>query len=175
MGAFSLPVNSGSSGQSFWQRNFVTRTFVLFCAIGIVNTAVDLGIFVSLQQGGLSIFLANIVSTSAALAVSYVLNRRFTFKSDNSSKKSGKKTLLPFLAVTLTGIWLLQPAIIYAVVHLLGTDMARHLLGSWFGSAADYATFQALAGKLIATPATIVWNYVLYKKFVFTDRRLTTS
>lgn len=139
------------------------RMFVIFCAVGLTNTAVDIALYLLLQTYGLPIFIANICSTTAALTVSFILNKRFTFNESGSIR-----SIMPFLAVTLTGLWILQPFIIYSVIAISNIGFVRDLLTPLLP---DYATWQSLTGKLIATPATIVWNFVLYKRFVFTRVR----
>lgn len=140
------------------------RMFLIFCAVGLINTAVDIVLYLLLQDYGLPIFIANIFSTSAALAVSFILNKRFTFRNSGSSHRS----IVPFIAVTLTGLWILQPLIIYSVIAISNIGSIRDLLVPILN---DYAMLQSLAGKIIATPATLIWNFVLYKRFVFTSPR----
>ncbi len=134
--------------------------FLVFAAIGIVNTSVDIGLFLLLQGYGLPIIIANIVSTSIALSLSFILNKRFTF---NSSANTGR-AVLPFLIVTLTGLWLLQPVIIYAVISVSNLAVIKDVLSPIIS---NYSTWQNLTGKLIATPASMIWNFLLYKRFVF--------
>lgn len=136
------------------------RMFLVFAAIGIVNTSVDIGLFLLLQGYGLPIIIANIVSTSIALSLSFILNKRFTF---NSSANTGR-AVLPFLIVTLTGLWLLQPVIIYAVISVSNLAVIKDVLSPIIS---NYSTWQNLTGKLIATPASMIWNFLLYKRFVF--------
>lgn len=137
------------------------RMFLIFCVVGLINTAVDVMLYLLLQEYGLPIFIANICSTSTALVVSFILNRRFTFNDSGSTRRS----LLPFVMVTLTGLWILQPLIIYSVIGLTNTSFIKDLAVPYVS---DYSTLQSLTGKLIATPATLIWNFVLYKRFVFT-------
>jgi len=134
--------------------------FITFCLIGVVNTIVDLILFISLQANGMSIIVANILSTSVALLLSYVLNKRFTFK----HKGSNSRTFVPFVLVTLSGLWILQPIVIYGVIYVSDIQAVRNILQPLL---ADYTTTQNILGKLAATPASLVWNFVLYKKLVF--------
>lgn len=134
--------------------------FVIFCVIGTINTLVDLIIFLSLQASGVTILLANIISTSIALALSYILNKRFTFRPSSASNRA----VIPFVAVTLTGLWILQPVIIYGVINILDIQVFRNFLNPLY---TDYAALQSFVGKLVATPASLIWNYVLYKNLVF--------
>lgn len=140
------------------------RMPLIFCAVGLINTAVDVALYLFLQSYGLPIIIANICSTSAALTVSFILNKRFTFNNSDN----GHRRIVPFLAVTLIGLWVLQPIIIYSVIAFLSIGAVRDLLMPILHS---YGAWQSLMGKLIATPATIIWNYVLYKYFVFAPER----
>jgi putative flippase GtrA len=118
-----------------------------FGLVGFANTAVDFGILFSLTALGVQVFVANVVSTSVALGLSFVLNRNFTFRSDGHR---GRQVVL-FFVVTLVGLWGLQPVVIFAVQSLLpGAD-----------------GFTLLVGKACATAVSLVWNYMLYAKVVF--------
>lgn len=119
-----------------------------FAFIGGINTAIDFGILFLLTALGLDKLVANFFSTSVAFVFSFFANRTFTFKSTGSAKKQ----FLPFLIVTLIGLWVLQPLVILGVTQLL------HALND------SLALFIA---KLIATIVSLVWNYILYSRFVF--------
>ncbi len=119
-----------------------------FAFIGGINTALDFGILFLLTALGLDKLVANFFSTSVAFVFSFFANRTFTFKSTGSAKKQ----FLPFLIVTLIGLWILQPLVILAITQLL------------------HSLDQALAlfiAKLIATIVSLIWNYILYSRFVF--------
>lgn len=119
-----------------------------FAFIGGINTALDFGILFLLTALGLDKLVANFFSTSVAFVFSFFANRTFTFKSTGSAKKQ----FLPFLIVTLIGLWVLQPLVILAITQLL------------------HSLDQALAlfiAKLIATVVSLIWNYILYSRFVF--------
>ena len=119
-----------------------------FAFIGGINTALDFGILFLLTALGLDKLVANFFSTSVAFVFSFFANRTFTFKSTGSAKKQ----VLPFLIVTLIGLWILQPLVILAITQLL------HSL--------DKALALFIA-KLIATVVSLIWNYILYSRFVF--------
>jgi putative flippase GtrA len=134
-------------------RSKLSKQFLIFASIGVLNTLIDVGLFLLLHdRAGLPIIAANIISTSAALGVSYTLNSKFTFDADNHLDK---QRIGKFLAVTLAGLWFLQPAVIYASLSLIGLFI-------------DSSAQPALAAaKLSAIPFTLAWNFVLYKKVVF--------
>lgn len=126
----------------------ITPTFVRFCGVGVINTVLDVGIFLALRTGGLGILPANIVSTTAALGLSYVLNKGYTFQTDGSFRN-----LASFLTVTLCGLWIIQPLMIHAVRQFLldEPNTASH----------------NLTAKMIAVGATFIWNYLWYSRLVF--------
>ena len=119
-----------------------------FALVGGTNTAIDFGILFLLHGLGVNKYVANIISTSVAFVFSFFANRSFTFK----SKKDARKQAIPFIIVTLTGLWILQPIVIWLVLlplQSLNQDMALFI------------------AKLGATVVSLVWNYILYSKFVF--------
>lgn len=133
---------------------------IRFVLVGGTNTAIDFGILFGLTNlTSLSIFYSNIVSTSAALTFSFFANKKFTFKNNNGKTNT---QLLRFLAITLTGLWIIQPIII-AMADVL-----------FFHSVGKNNTM-LLAGKLLASCFTLFWNYFMYKKFVFINISKNTN
>lgn len=131
---------------------------IRFAAVGAVNTAVDFGVLIALAiVAGWPVFFANIVSTSAALATSYVLNKNAVFR---RSGKSNFQQIALFVGVTLTGIWVLQAIVIVLVGWILYSIMGQ----------LNDATF-VLVGKIVATFASLAWNYVWYSKVVFREAK----
>ena len=54
-------------------------TVVRFAGVGVLNTLIDVGLFLLLHDR-VGIVLANFISTSAGMAFSFVVNGLFTFK-----------------------------------------------------------------------------------------------
>lgn len=119
-----------------------------FVAVGAVNTALDFSIFLTLTELGINKYFANTLSTSSALVFSFFANRSYTF----SSKSDYKTQIAPFLVVTLTGLWIIQPVVIYIATYI--TEPTHN-------------TTSLVVAKLSATIASTAWNYILYSKFVF--------
>ena len=136
---------------------------LLFATIGIANTALDIVIFLLLTNTGVTIVVANIISTGCALALSYALNKRFTF----NDRLTDRTTILRFFSVTLLGLWILQPIIIYISLYLFSLDLVADLF-------AILVPFSALIAKLIATSFSLIWNYTLYKYIVFSTVKSNT-
>lgn len=122
---------------------------VRFGAVGGLNTAIDLVLFHVLANVlGINFIVANVFSTGTALIVSYFLHSRFTF-----GATSNTRSMASFVAVTLTGLWILQPLVIALTHPLFGSVFTEDM--------------SLLAGKLVATIASLMWNFILYKTIVF--------
>jgi putative flippase GtrA len=128
---------------------------IRFAAVGAVNTLVDFAVFLSLASVlHVPTVIANIISTTCALCVSYVLNKKAVFGDTDSHNY---RQIATFVVVTLTGLWLIQSVIIVQVSSWLVTV---------FGSE-THAPLVLLAAKLIASVVSLVWNYVWYSRVVF--------
>jgi len=125
---------------------------IRFVLVGGTNTAIDLTILFSLfNLIGLPFFYSNVISTSVALTFSFFVNKRFTFQDGHRITKTKMAT---FLGITLVGLWLIQPVIILIIRGI-------------FGQIITDDNILLLIGKVLATCVTLVWNYLLYRKFVF--------
>jgi putative flippase GtrA len=129
------------------------ETKLRFGIIGGINTALDFGLlFVFSSLFGIPRGFANMLSTSISFIFSFFANKRYTFKS--SSKENVVREMVLFTVVTLFGLWVIQGLIIHfltPVIINLGTTEELALLAS----------------KLIATVASLIWNYLLYSRVVF--------
>ena len=129
------------------------ETKLRFSIIGGINTALDFGLlFVFSSLFGIPRGFANIFSTSFSFIFSFFANKRYTFKF--SSKENVVREMVLFTVVTLFGLWVIQGLIIHfltPVIINLGTTEELALLAS----------------KLIATVASLIWNYLLYSRVVF--------
>lgn len=143
---------------------------IRFVIVGAVNTLLDFGILFTLVALGLPAIASNFVSTSVAMVFSFFTNKSFTFKAKNITKRH----MVYFVVITIIGLWVIQPIIIDGIDLILGpwfTDSAPvvwlgDLMGPWFKS--SYLVL--FIGKGLATAASLTWNYLLYRKFVFVKR-----
>ena len=123
-----------------------------FAIVGGVNTALDFSIlFILTMLFNIPKELANFISTSVSFLFSFFANKKYTFK---STSKNLKRQFLLFTIVTLFGLWVIQTIIITAITPVftnLGVNKPAALLIS----------------KLIATAASLIWNYTLYSRVVF--------
>lgn len=124
---------------------------IRFGLVGIANTALDFIILFALTAFGLDKIIANYVSTTVAFIFSFFVNRSFTFK---STDKNIKKQFMLFIIVTLFGLWVIQPLVITGVSWLIaGSGLTEPII--------------LFIAKVIATGASLVWNYLFYSRLVF--------
>ena len=124
---------------------------IRFILVGGTNTAIDFGILFGLTFLGVDKIIANYISTSIALVFSFFANKSFTFK---NTSKNAKRQFITFLVVTLIGLWVLQPLIIWGYTSLL-----------------DDSPLSLFIAKLIATIVTLIWNYLFYSRVVFVEKQ----
>ena len=127
-----------------------------FAVIGGFNTILDFIILFGLTVVGVSSVVANIFSTGVTFISSFILNTKVTFKSGNRTKSELIREMILFTIVTLFGLWVIQSGVFYFVSGLLRS----------FSLNDSIVLFLA---KIIATGFSLVWNFVLYKKVVFTS------
>ena len=118
----------------------IRKQLTTFTAIGVLNTAIDIAIYTLLIWLTAPLLLAVIISTTAGMVCSYVLNRRFTFKTD-------RQPIVQFICITLTGLWVLQPVVIWLLVQLFGIT----------------STFGLIMAKLASTSVSPAWNFAWYR------------
>ena len=122
-----------------------------FGIVGAANTALDFVVLFILVGLGLDKIPANYISTSIAFVFSFFVNKSFTFKSKGGNVL---KQFAIFLVITIIGLWVIQPLIITGVSWLLAGT-------SW----ADW--FILFTAKIVATLASLIWNYIFYTRLVF--------
>ena len=141
-----------------------------FALVGVFNTAFDFGILNSLVFiFGLPNVGANIISGSIAASVSFFLNQRFVFKADKG--KSARQFVI-FILITATGLYVLQNIIIYVLTKYITAP------ASWCFEFIELIKSGLMSeefvrlnfAKVVATAASLVWNYVMYGRFVFKRR-----
>lgn len=117
------------------------REALRFGLVGVVNTAIDFGLFVLLYRLlGLDPLLANAIAFGVAVSNSYWLNQRWTFAGSRASL-AGYGRFLLFNA----GGLVISSLVIHALGPIIGNELA----------------------KLAAIGLAFVWNFILSKLFVF--------
>ncbi len=139
------------------------RRFVRFLCVGSFNTLLDFTILNLLVAiGGLNELLANTISVSIGITISYFLNHKIVFR---EPQKYSLKAYLRFIAVTGLGVIIIQNLVIYLATHtgLANSGNTVHLL---LINLSD-KTVALNIGKALAIIVGMIWNYLLYKYVVF--------
>ncbi|MEN6326120.1 MAG: glycosyltransferase [Syntrophomonas sp.] len=126
---------------------------------GILNTCIDYGIFNILVvstgiNSGWRLGLINLLAVGAAAANSYFMNRMWTFSSRDHNIPG---ELSRFVLVTGLGM------IINSLLVVAVSGLASRLPVSLF--------IILNAGKLLGALFSVIWNFVLYRQWVFSSRR----
>ncbi|MBU0859398.1 MAG: GtrA family protein [Alphaproteobacteria bacterium] len=118
----------------------IARQFISWCGVGVINTIVGLLVIVALSAGlGWHYMLANAGGYVCGVALSFVLNRRFTFRDTAPMRAQIKPFLVVFVVAygvqlvalyAMVGLWhwpeLLAQAVaigIYTVVGFFGSRL----------------------------------------------------
>jgi len=137
-----------------------------FGLVGIANTVIDFaGYNILSSAAGLSLVQANIISTSIAMIISFAANKKVVFEKHHGSLT--RQAVLFFLVTAfglyviqtgtikfLTDVWLAPVTLALAAAHTL------HITGH------DELLIKNGA-KAFATILSLTWNYIMYKKVVF--------
>ncbi len=146
----------------------IKRQVLAFGIVGAINTAVDFIILNILRiVFGMPHIPANIISTTTAMLLSFFANKRVVFGSDT---KSHTREIVLFFLFTIFGLYIIQNGIILVLVE--ASDWPGDMLVSILKVirldgifSRDFALTNT--AKLIATIASMTWNYFTYKKYVF--------
>ncbi len=150
----------------------------LFAYVGVINTLTDIVLLnilrvatdTTTEETGKLIAL-NIVSASSVACLSFYLNRRYVFK----SKETQNKMFVPFLAITLSSIFIIQSLIIglaltaFDPLARVSMEIVRDLHIPIFQNF-TFNFYEANLAKIAATAGSMIWNYIGYKKFVFQNK-----
>jgi putative flippase GtrA len=120
------------------------RTVVRFLAVGVCNTLIDLALFWVLNAP-LGIVLSNVVSTSAGMVFSFLVNGRHTF---GAARLTVRQAVL-FVGSNVATMWVLQPLLIHAVHDAVAAPL--------------------MAAKVVALGGSVVANFLLYRYVVWRE------
>jgi putative flippase GtrA len=151
-------------------KKIVAFRFIRFLIVGTGNTAINFALlnfaFYGLHQGKL---VSSFIATGCAVVCSFVLNRSFVFL----DKERPAQKLFVFMAVTGSGVLLIQNSVYALGLHLLqnhtvGVAADMHNLTGLHLS----GTFMAInLSNVIASIGVMFWNYNGYRLFVFKGHR----
>src|SRR5690606_4305760 len=123
---------------------------IRFGMVGIVKTGLDFATFnvlllVIAESGRREVLLANTAGFTVALAASFVLNARYTFR-----VQARRGRFLQYLGVSLAGL-LIYNGTLAAVLTVWQTE----------------TTLEVNAAKAASLASSMVWNFVGYRYLVF--------
>ena len=133
-----------------WRNRAVTFKAVVYALVGVVNAAVDYGVFLTAHAVlGLPLVAANTLSWMVAVSNSYMLNSTITFAAE-SGRKLRWSAYFTFVASGILG-WIANTAALLVGVEVL-------VLPVWLA-------------KLLAVMASFIVNFSLSQFVVFRVRR----
>ncbi len=134
----------------------MNNSFFRFLLVGIVNTIVGLSsMYILLHAFSLSYWASTFIGNIIGACVSYILNRKFTFKSNAAVGKS----MIQFAAVILA---------CYFISYFLGEKLALYLFSQVPFLEKKYAADGAV---LFGTGIYTITNYLGQKLFVFNKKK----
>lgn len=136
----------GHTQQFLIQQYQQHRNFILYAAIGIITTAIDVGLFTLLAHFDMHELIANTISYQVAMVASFFLNREFNFK----VKDKIWQRFLSFFFVNLIGYGLSQ-LLVFLFITKIGMP--------------DFI------GKLLATILAAICQFLFIKHLTFKARR----
>lgn len=91
--------------------------FIRFSIVGVIQNGLNVGVFATLVIIGIPLLVASALAASMALAVSFVLNHRWTFP-DSSDRIGGRmvRYITIWVSIVLVGLPLL--AVLVHVAHI---------------------------------------------------------
>jgi putative flippase GtrA len=152
-------------------KRLLSNEKVRFLVAGCVNTALDFVLLnVLVFAFGMPTLVANAISVTVGICVSYLLNHFFVFRYQEpiSLKRFGM-----FFLVTGFSSLILQNAVILGFELLFDTEFGRSLL---FLPSEDGKHFVAInIAKAAAVLLGLIWNFLFYKFVIFRSRQAASS
>lgn len=135
------------------------REIIVFGIIGVINTSIDIGVFIFLKSifnidnQSNWIILINLIAIITAIIFSYFANKNVTFQ---HKKDSDVKEIGSFLVVNLFG-FIVNTGILKTVIYML----------PFIAPNIESLIDPALIGKILGTAGSMVVSFIGYKFFVF--------
>lgn len=135
------------------------REIVVFGIIGVLNTSIDIGVFMFLKSifnidnQSLWIIVINLIAIIIAIIFSYFANKNLTFK---HKKDSNVKEVGSFIIVNAFGFavnTIILTTVIY-ILSIIAPDI-KNLIDP------------AFIGKILGTAGSMIVSFIGYKFFVF--------
>jgi putative flippase GtrA len=125
-------------------RRSLVRQFIKYSLVGVLNTMVDFGVYISLTRfAGLHFLLANAVSFLVAVTLSFWLNRRWTFRDRIGDRR--------------------RQYMFFFLINLIALGLNEALLASFV----HFFDVHDLLAKAAATVVVLFWNFFANRAWTF--------
>jgi putative flippase GtrA len=122
-----------------------------FASVGVANTVIDIAVLNLLVLiVGLPAIVANTISTGLGITFSFFMNKKWTFESNG---KNYLREVVLFFVFSIIAMWVINNGILQVLVLILPSEWAEFL--------------RVNVAKIIASVASMTWNYITYKYVVF--------
>lgn len=157
-----------------------TEQAVKFGIVGALNTAVDFfilnilvyfGLLAAFSILGQKFLVANVISVSVAMINSFILNKKWAFKSEGGNIYF---QIFQFLIVTIIGMFVVHQIIFNLLYYrfVFPADFAvkiLHYIGLTFFSR-EFILLNF--SKSVAIVVSLIWNFIGYKFVVFKAKEI---
>jgi len=134
--------------QNLWNK-FVNKETITYLIFGVLTTLVNYVVFFVLDKLGQQIIISQIVSFIAAVIFAYIVNKKFVFCNNDWSLKNIFKEFTAFASARVISF------IVETIFLLMSVG--------FFG-------LHLYIAKFIASVFVIIFNYVVSKKYIFTEK-----
>lgn len=131
----------------------ISYEMISYLFFGIGTSAVDYIVFSALNATKLSSLITNVISTICAIIFAYVTNKLWVFKSNTHGFKEILLEFFRFTEARLATL-IMTEIILFISIMTYGNDQAANQIA-----------------KLIAMVLTVIFNYILSKLFIFSNRK----
>ena len=141
-----------------------------FAIVGVSNFLVEFILFNLLIKfvPNVPVVWAGIISGTAAMINSFVFNKSFTFRAKNLSTiklilffvltAAGLYAIRPVIIYFFTKVWLWPSQVVYSITSFLKLPLSQDF---------DVKNVALIAAILVV----LVYNYLVYKYFIFNDEK----
>ncbi len=119
-----------------------------FGGVGVINTAIDTVLFLLLHDR-LGITVANLASTSAGMAFSFVVNGLFTFRAERLTVRHAAT----FLTTTGLTMWAVQPVAIHLMLGIVDDLLVAKLSSIAICFVLNFAAYRLVVWPSDSSPA----------------------
>lgn len=136
---------------------------IRFLLAGSANTLLDFALLNTVTLlFGLDVLVANTISVTVGITLSYLLNHYFVFR---HPQRVSVRKFLQFFLVTGFSSLVIQNGIIYLFELLFDTRFGHSLL--FLGDSASNHFLAINVAKAFAVFVGLIWNFLMYKFVVF--------